>query len=56
MDARLAEIIEFGAPAQVLAAKALLDRSAASRADDPAIDALYDAYLHDPYLTRNERQ
>ena len=59
MDARdqLTEIIEKGAPAQAAKARELLDRMATAP-DDASIhaqtDALFDAYLHDPYLTKVE--
>jgi hypothetical protein len=59
MDARdqLTEIIEKGAPAQAAKARELLDRIAGDPTDSSAIaeiDALVDAYLHDPYLTKIE--
>jgi hypothetical protein len=59
MDARdqLTEIIEKGAPAQAAKGRELLDRIATTP-DDASIhaetDALFDAYLHDPYLTKIE--
>ena len=45
MDARLQEIIDRGSPAQAEMAQQLTT----SR----ELDLLYDAYLNDPYLTRN---
>lgn len=46
MDPRLREIIERGGPAQADLARRLL-------ATGTGIDELFDAYLNDPYLTRN---
>lgn len=49
MDDRLQEIVDRGSPAQ-----AALARELQARPDMLAdVAALYDAYLHDPYLTRN---
>jgi hypothetical protein len=45
MDSRLQEIIDRGSPAQAELARHL---PAGAQAD-----LLYDAYLNDPYLTRN---
>jgi hypothetical protein len=44
MDPRVREIIEKGSPAQAMLARTL---------SGAAIELLYDAYLNDPYLTRN---
>lgn len=59
MDAlsRLEEITVRGAPAQAAKARELLSRLT-ENPKDPAIpaesDALFEAYLHDPYLTKIE--
>lgn len=45
---RLQEVIDHGSPEQAAYARELL-----SRPVEDQIDLLYDAYLHDPYLTRN---
>ena len=52
----LREIVDRGQPAQAQAAAALLERLAANPDDgsaQSAAAALLQAYLHDPYLTRN---
>jgi hypothetical protein len=55
--AKLEQIIANGGADQARLARELLARL--SVAESPAlhaeIDALYDAYLHDPYLTRENR-
>jgi len=54
---RLEEVVKRGAPAQAAKARELLDRMAGDPTDSSAItetDALVDAYLHDPYLTKIE--
>jgi hypothetical protein len=51
----LQEIVDRGQPAHAAEASALLARLAADPVDAAALadaDALVDAYLHDPYLTR----
>lgn len=57
MRAKLEQIIANGGADQARLARELLARL--SVAESPAlhaeIDALYDAYLHDPYLTRENR-
>lgn len=56
MDERLDEVIRRGAPALAAAARRL-QAALAADPDDPATraaaDALIDAYLNDPYLTRS---
>ena len=56
MQALLEQIADRGAPAYAVRARELLDR-AANESKSPqlheAIEALIDAYLHDPYLVRN---
>lgn len=56
MDKRehLEEIIDRGAPGQAAQAEELLASLLAGQPDVAAIDLLYDAFLHDPYLTRDE--
>lgn len=54
---RLEEVARKGAPAQATKARELLARIAGDPTDSSAIaetDALVDAYLHDPYLTKIE--
>lgn len=53
---RLAEVAAKGAPAQSHRAVALLERLKAAELDDSSkteAQQLIDAYLHDPYLTKN---
>lgn len=49
MDARLQEVIDKGSPAQAALARRIL----ADGSPPEQIAALFDAYLHDPYLTRS---
>jgi hypothetical protein len=54
---RLEEVAARGAPAQSAKARELLSRLATDPQDLSApaeTDALFDAYLHDPYLTKIE--
>jgi hypothetical protein len=54
--AQLEQIIAHGGPDQARLARELLSRLSVAPVGSPAllaeIGALYDAYLHDPYLTR----
>lgn len=54
-NASLSEVVQRGGPAQADEARRLL-AALAEHPDDPAVaeaaDALVDAYLNDPYLTR----
>jgi len=55
--AQLREVQDKGAPAQAQRAGellAVLDMDAADPESIVEADALIDAYLHDPYLTKNE--
>lgn len=59
--ARLEEVVTKGAPAQADRARKLLERLDATSGQAAGelaeeIDLLYDAYLHDPYLTRTDDQ
>jgi len=58
MDVRsqLSQVIERGAPAQADMATALLERLSADPNEPTALvqaQNLIDAFLHDPYLTKN---
>jgi len=59
VKAKLEQIIADGGADQARLARELLARLSVAPAESPAlhaeIDALYDAYLHDPYLTRDNR-
>jgi hypothetical protein len=48
--ARLQQVIDHGAPAQSAQAQVLLARI--DTVAEAEVDALYDAFLNDPYLTR----
>ena len=54
---RLREVREKGAPAQARRAVELIAALEFDSADSPSMteaDELIEAYLHDPYLTRND--
>ncbi len=59
MHAQLEQIIANGGRDQARLARELLARLSVAPDESPAlhaeIGALYDAYLHDPYLTRDSR-
>lgn len=56
--ARLQEVIDRGGPGQAEHARTLMDRLATGTNPEleRQIALLHDAYLHDPYLTRYDRQ
>ncbi len=59
MHSQLEEIIANGGADQARLARELMARLSVAPDESPAllaeIGALYDAYLHDPYLTRENR-
>ena len=58
VETMLQHIVKRGAPAQAAHARALLEAQASAPESEElrrSAEALIEAYLHDPYLTRGEQ-